>query len=101
MYESNRIRFHNIPEYLYNYYQRPKNVINKPDWSYYNIIIRINQKRRIKGKEELKSLEDLKKYLKSPLSFIYWGLILKMLQLNLYLKIKKSTLINFKGLKMH
>jgi glycosyltransferase involved in cell wall biosynthesis len=94
MYESKRIRFHNIPEYLYNYYQRPKHVMVKPDWPYYNILIRINQKNRIKGKEELKTLEDLKKYLKNPFSFIYWGLFLKLIQLNLYLKIRKSILIN-------
>ena len=101
VYESNRIIFQNIPEYLYNYYQRPKNVIKKPDWLYFNIIIRINQKRRIKGNEELKCLEDLKKYLRNPIRFLIWGSFLIILKLNLYLNFKKSTLINFRNSKMH
>ena len=91
IFESNRIRFHNVPEFLYDYYQRPKNVIKKPDWPYYNILIRINQKRRTRGKEQLTNLEDLKKYLRNPSSFIFWGLLLKLIQLNLYIKNRKYS----------
>jgi glycosyltransferase involved in cell wall biosynthesis len=91
MYESMRIFFYNYPEFLYNYYQRPKNVIKNPDWVKYNILIRINQKRRLAGKDDLKSLEDLNNFLRSPLKFIFWGSLLIILKINLYLKSIKTT----------
>ena len=89
IYESGVVQFSNISEYLYNYYQRPKNVGLNPDWPDYNILIRFNQKRRKYGKTEFKNIIELKNHLqKNTIDRIFWGIFRAILAINIKLKNK-------------
>lgn len=83
LYESGQIRFHNVPEYLYNYYQWPNKSSSKTDWLDYNLLIRINQRRRRIKKEEFVSLSAMYTYFRiNPFDGLYWTFILNLIKLH-------------------
>jgi len=87
MYESSKVEFYNCPEPLYTYYIRSKGVIFKPEWLDYNIFVRNCQKRRQKGLDEFRTLEEFLRYLeKGPLARLKWLGLKKLIELRLRIR---------------
>lgn len=82
--ESGKVKFFNVPEYLYDYYQRPKNSNNKKDWIDYNILIRINQELRKTNTSELQDLYEMETFLKKNIwRCVYWNIFRYGIKFNL------------------
>lgn len=90
IFETGRAEFCNCQEPLYTYHIRPKGVLQKPEWSDYNIYDRNCQERRKKGLDEFRTLEEFLRYLeKQPLARLKWFGLKKLIELRLRIISKK------------
>jgi glycosyltransferase involved in cell wall biosynthesis len=90
IFESGRAEFCNCQEPLYTYCIRPKGVLQKPEWSDYNIYDRNCQSRRRKGIHEFQSIEEFFEHLsKHPLEKWKWLWLKKLIELRLRIRSKK------------
>jgi glycosyltransferase involved in cell wall biosynthesis len=79
LYESNKIKFVNVPETLYTYIIRSKSSRREKDWYDYNVFVRNCQSRRLKGIKEFDSLTEFNLHLNSNLLEKYYYESFKLL----------------------